>query len=198
MIRHKILKFKTEEYLEFRDLTEEIERFLKESGIKEGQVLVFSKHTTVAVCINEKEKGIVKDFKNLLKKILPKDGYYCHNDLKIRTENLVCQSGESDCLNGHSHCTQLMMRNSEAIPVIDGKMTLGVWQRILRLSWIAVEKEKSWSRLWVSKNLETVDNSIENSFRSTSPRANDNVFDAIKPVRLEVSGGINNVGSSTG
>jgi len=133
MIRHKILKFKTEEYLEFRDLTEEIERFLKESGIKEGQVLVFSKHTTVAVCINEKEKGIVKDFKNLLKKILPKDGYYCHNDLKIRTENLVCQSGESDCLNGHSHCTQLMMRNSEAIPVIDGKMTLGVWQRIFAI-----------------------------------------------------------------
>ena len=133
MIRHKILKFKTEEYLEFRDLTEEIERFLKESGIKEGQVLVLSKHTTVAVCINEKEKGIVKDFKNLLKKILPKDGYYCHNDLKIRTENLVCQSGESDCLNGHSHCTQLMMRNSEAIPVIDGKMTLGVWQRIFAI-----------------------------------------------------------------
>ncbi len=96
-------------------------------------MLIYSTHTTLAICVNEKEKGIVADFKNLINRIIPKDIYYCHNDLSIRTENLVCQSAASDCLNGHSHCTHLLMRNSETIPIVDGKMTLGMWQRIFAI-----------------------------------------------------------------
>lgn len=133
MIKNTKIEYKSEEYLEFRDITDEVEKFVKKSRIRDGQVLVYSTHTTLAVCVNEKEKGIVKDFKNLMGKLIPKDGYYCHNDLNIRTENLVCQSAASDCLNGHSHCTHLIMRNSETIPIIEGKMTLGTWQRIFAI-----------------------------------------------------------------
>jgi len=95
--------------------------------------LVYSTHTTVAICVNEKEAGIVKDFKNLIEKLIPKKNYYHHNDLNIRTENLVCQSGASDCLNGYSHCTHLLMRNSEVVPVENGKMIFGPWQRIFAI-----------------------------------------------------------------
>ncbi|MDD2483068.1 MAG: secondary thiamine-phosphate synthase enzyme YjbQ [Candidatus Shapirobacteria bacterium] len=133
MIKNTTINFKSEEQLEFRDITDEVENFIKETKVKNGNVLVFSTHTTLAICINEKEKGIVKDFKNLINKLIPKDGYYCHNDLNIRTENLVCQSAASDCLNGHSHCTHLLMRNSETIPIVDGKMALGIWQRIFAI-----------------------------------------------------------------
>jgi secondary thiamine-phosphate synthase enzyme len=133
MIKNKKIEFQSTEYLEFNDLTEEVEKLVAESGVKNGQVLVFSTHTTLAICVNEKEAGIVKDFKSLMGKLIPKDSYYCHNDLSIRTENLVCQSAASDCLNGHSHCTHLLMRNSEVLPIIEGKIAMGVWQRIFAI-----------------------------------------------------------------
>lgn len=133
MVKQTKIKFKSKEYLEFRDLTDEVEGFVKKTKIKNGMVLIYSTHTTTAIAINEKESGIVKDFKNLIEKIVPKKNYYYHNDLTIRTENLVCQSGASDCLNGYSHCAHLLMRNSETIPVEDGKMIFGPWQRIFAI-----------------------------------------------------------------
>lgn len=133
MIKNKVIVFKSEEYLEFKDITDEVEELIEKSKIANGMVLIYSTHTTLAICVNEKEKGIVTDFKNLMKKIIPKDDYYQHNDLSIRTENLVCQSAASDCLNGHSHCTHLLMRNSETIPIIEGKIGLGKWQRIFAI-----------------------------------------------------------------
>lgn len=133
MIKNTTIEFTSKDEFEFRDLTDEVEKFVKESEIKNGNVLIYSTHTTLAICINEKEKGIVADFKNLTDKLIPKKAYYQHNDLTKRTENLVCQSGASDCLNGHSHCTHLLMRNSETIPIIDGKMMLGIWQRIFAI-----------------------------------------------------------------
>jgi len=133
MIKQKKFEYKSGNYLEFKDLTDKVEEFIKESKIKNGQVLVYSTHTTVAICINEKESGIVKDFKNVLEKLIPRKSYYHHNDLTIRTENLVCQSGASDCLNGYSHCTHLIMRNSETIPIEKGKMIFGPWQRIFAI-----------------------------------------------------------------
>jgi len=133
MVKQGKIEFTSQEYLEFIDITNKVEDIVQKSKVKNGQVLVFSTHTTLAICVNEKEKGIVVDFKNLINKIIPKDNYYCHNDLTIRTENLVCQSSTSDCLNGHSHCTQLLMRNSETLPIINRKILLGVWQRIFAI-----------------------------------------------------------------
>ena len=130
---NEVIEVKPKKYLDFIDLTEEIEKLVNKSNIKNGFVLVYSTHTTLAICVNEKEKRICRDFEVLMNKLIPKDAYYYHNDLTIRTENLVCQSASSDCLNGHSHCTHLLMRNSETIPIIDGKIMLGTWQRIFAI-----------------------------------------------------------------
>ena len=119
--------------MEFKDLTPVVEKIIEESEIKNGSVLVYSTHTTLAICVNESERGFFADFKDLISKLIPKESYYRHNDLTIRTENLVCDPNASDCLNGHSHCNHLLMRNSEMIPVIEGKMALGTWQRIFAI-----------------------------------------------------------------
>ena len=37
---------------------------------------------------------------------------------------------EDECPNGHSHCAHLLLSTSESIPIIDGKIALGQWQRI--------------------------------------------------------------------
>jgi secondary thiamine-phosphate synthase enzyme len=141
-IINKFLEFKSEKHMAFKDISEEVENVVKESKIKNGSVLVYSMHTTLAICVNEREKGFFEDFKDLINKLIPKEGYYRHNDLTIRTENLVCDSGASDCLNGHSHCNHLLMRNSEMIPIIDGKLILGTWQRVFAIELDCCRKRK--------------------------------------------------------
>lgn len=130
MIKRKIIEFVSDEYLSFKDITDLVEEFVKKSKIKEGTVLIYSPHTTQAVAVNEKEKGIFADFKDLVNRLIPKENYYRHNDLSLRTENLVCEIGASDCINGHSHCGHLLMKTSELVPISKGKMMLGCWQRI--------------------------------------------------------------------
>src|SRR4030042_5898393 len=123
-ITKSVVKLKTKAFCQFVDLTEQVQKFVTKSKIKNGFITVHSKHTTLAIRINEKEKGIVKDFTKLMQKIIPRDGYYYHNDLKIRTENVVCEPGASDCLNGHSHCAHLLMATSESLPIINGRLLL--------------------------------------------------------------------------
>ena len=132
-IINKTIKLKSKKSLEFIDLTDLVKKFVFKSKIKNGSVSIYSKHTTMAVRINEKEKGITEDFVSFINKLLPKNAYYRHNDLTVRTENLVCDPGASDCMNGHSHCLHLLLGSSETIPINKSKLILGLFQRIFAI-----------------------------------------------------------------
>ncbi len=141
-VKNHNLKYKTKKFLDFIDITGDVEKLIKKNKIKDGFATVFSKHTTAAIKINEKERGIYTDFKNLVERIIPQKQYYHHNDLSIRTENVVCGIGASDCLNGHSHCLHLLMGGSgESIPIVNGKLAFGTYQRIF-----LIELDSSRSR----------------------------------------------------
>lgn len=120
------LKIRTTKEPEFIDITEEIISLIIESQINDGFVLVYSKHTTAAIKINENEPLLLKDMEEFLKRIAPKDANYNHNNFSVRTVNM----NEDECPNGHSHCAHLLLSTSESIPIIDGKIALGQWQRI--------------------------------------------------------------------
>tara|TARA_Y100000815_G_scaffold236393_1_gene229576 strand:+ start:103 stop:567 length:465 start_codon:yes stop_codon:yes gene_type:complete len=120
------LKIRTTKEPEFIDITEEIINLIIESQINDGFVLVYSKHTTAAIKINENEPLLLKDMEEFLKRIAPKDANYNHNNFSVRTVNM----NEDECPNGHSHCAHLLLSTSESIPIIDGKIALGQWQRI--------------------------------------------------------------------
>ena len=51
---------------------------------------------------------------------------YRHNDFRVRTVHMH----DDESPNGHSHCLQLMLGTSESVPVADGELLLGTWQRI--------------------------------------------------------------------
>ena len=123
---HQSLFFQTGEGPQFMDITDKVKQIFKKSKIKNGSVLVYSKHTTAAVRINENEPLLISDIKKVLAKIASHENSYEHNDFKKRTVNMC--SGE--CANGHAHCQHLFLGTSETIPVIDGKMIFGLWQRI--------------------------------------------------------------------
>ncbi len=111
---------------QFIDITDDIQRLVAEAGIREGVVTVFSRHTTASIRINENEPLLLQDMEEFLKRLAPRDVYYRHNDFSIRTENMT----EDECPNGHAHCQHLLLGSSECIPVVDGKLTLGRWQRV--------------------------------------------------------------------
>ncbi len=122
----QVFEFQTKDAPEFTDLTATVSDFVARSGVTAGQVLVYSKHTTAAIKINENEPLLLKDVANFLDRAAPKGAYYGHNDFAIRTVNMH----EDECPNGHSHCQHLILGSSETVPVIGGKIALGQWQRI--------------------------------------------------------------------
>ena len=120
------IRLRTSQAPDIIDITEEIEHMVQDARIAMGLVLVFTKHTTTAVVINEKESGLDKDIAAFFERLAPKDDYYYHNDFSIRTENLVADESP----NGHSHALNYVLGSSQWIPVTGGLMTLGTWQRI--------------------------------------------------------------------
>jgi len=125
------LKYKTTAFLNVIDITDQIKGYLSGLNITAGMVCVFTKHTTTSIKINEAEDGFFKDLKKFCTKLVPAENEYHHNDLETRDKNTLCPIHE-ECLNGHSHILQMLIgTSSETIPVQDGKMLLGKWQRIL-------------------------------------------------------------------
>ena len=111
------------------DLTEELLRAIKDSGVTDGAAIVFTSHTTCALLINEWEDGAMEDFRNRMRHLVPEDVYYAHDDLDRRTQNLE-ESHERR--NGHSHVkSMLLSATSHAIPVAAGEPVFGRWQRLI-------------------------------------------------------------------
>lgn len=115
--------------LEFLDLTEELIRAVKDSGVTEGCAVAFCTHTTAVLVINEWEDGALEDFRARLEALVPDNVAYSHDDLERRTQNL--QEGH-ERPNGRSHVAQMLIGgSSHAIPVTSGKPMLGRWQRLM-------------------------------------------------------------------
>ena len=111
---------------EFIDITQEITGIVRESGARDGLVCVYAKHTTAAIKINENEPLLLADMASFLERVAPQDAYYAHNDFSLRTVNMT----EEECPNGHAHCRHLFLGTSETIPLIDGELQLGTYQRV--------------------------------------------------------------------
>ncbi|MEW6493424.1 MAG: secondary thiamine-phosphate synthase enzyme YjbQ [Cyanobacteriota bacterium] len=124
-IRNEIIEVETEKGIGIYNITPQIEKILEATSIKSGQVLVFSRHTTTALAINENEERLLEDVKVHLRKLAPESETYLHNDLHLR----VVPPDEP--MNAHSHLMSMMLSTSEIIPVVDGNLALGTWQSIL-------------------------------------------------------------------
>ncbi|UHD18125.1 secondary thiamine-phosphate synthase enzyme YjbQ [Thiocapsa bogorovii] len=105
--------------IEIIDITALVQTRFKESGIVQGQVTLFSPHTTAFVCLNEKEQMLQRDMLDFLHRLVPADTDFRHNRNPIDGR-----------LNAHSHLLGLLMTASQTIPVADGCLLLGGWQSV--------------------------------------------------------------------
>jgi secondary thiamine-phosphate synthase enzyme len=113
----------------YLDLTDDLRRAVKDSGVTDGAAIAFCAHTTCALLINEWEDGALADFRRHLTDLVPHDGtYYQHDDFEIRTQNMH----EDERANGHAHVkAMLLSATSHAIPVVAGEPGFGTWQRLI-------------------------------------------------------------------
>ena len=120
------LMLETKKDLEFIDITQRVQECVAQANITSGFAVVYSKHTTASVKINENEPLLLQDMEQFLDRIAPRNGMYRHNDFTIRTVNM----NDDECPNGHAHCQQLLLGTSETIPIVEGEMQVGRWQSI--------------------------------------------------------------------
>jgi secondary thiamine-phosphate synthase enzyme len=111
----------------FCDLTDDLTRAVKDSGVVEGTALAFCAHTTCSLVVNEWEDGVLEDLLRRLEELVPSDAYYAHDDMSRRTQNLQ----DEERVNGRSHVVQIILGgSSQSIPVSNGRPALGEWQRL--------------------------------------------------------------------
>jgi secondary thiamine-phosphate synthase enzyme len=96
---------------------DEVERLVKESGVKEGIALINAMHITASVFINDNESGLHHDFEVWLEKLAPEKPYsqYQHNN------------GED---NADSHLKRTIMGREVTVAITNGKLHLGPWEHI--------------------------------------------------------------------
>jgi len=97
-------------------LTPQVEALVKKSGIQEGMALISAMHITAGVYVNDNESGLIEDIDLWLDTLAPANPDYKHH-----------QTGED---NGDSHLKALLIHHQVIVPVTNGKLDLGTWQRI--------------------------------------------------------------------
>jgi secondary thiamine-phosphate synthase enzyme len=124
-IINKLIEVETDSGINIYNITPEIEKLIASTAINNGQVLIFSRHTTTALAINENEERLLEDVKGFLKKLAPDSERYLHNDLHLR------DVPEDEPMNAHSHLMAMMLSTSEVVPIVDGLLALGTYQSVL-------------------------------------------------------------------
>lgn len=109
-----VFSFRTRQRIEMVDITDQVQKLVVESGIKNGICFIFVPHTTAAITINEGADNSVRlDIIEKLSKLVPADGNYRHLE------------GNAD-----AHIKASLIGSSVTVFVSDGKLALGTWQRI--------------------------------------------------------------------
>lgn len=113
----KELTFNVPKRRAFINITNEVEKALYESGIKEGLLLCNAMHITASVFINDDEAGLHRDFEKWLEKLAPEKPYsqYDHN-------------GFED--NADAHIKRSIMGREVVVAVTNGRLDFGPWEQI--------------------------------------------------------------------
>lgn len=112
------LWFNTKTRREYLNITPEVERIVKKSGMKEGLCLVNAMHITASVYINDDETGLIQDYDDFLENLAP------HEPLSRYRHNLT---GED---NGDAHIKRQLMGREVVIAITNGKLDFGPWEQI--------------------------------------------------------------------
>jgi len=121
-VRGEMLLVETDQRFKLIDVTDRLTALVRDSGVREGLVNLWSMHTTCGVFISEFQSALLADIKGLLERIVGRDEEWLHND-----------PAHSDCdrMNADAHLRSLLLGHGLTLQVSGGEVVLGQWQRIL-------------------------------------------------------------------
>ena len=121
-VHAEILTIDTHDRVELFDLTDRIMSLVRRLNIREGQLSVYSMHTTCSVFINEFQTALLADIRSFLQSVVDQHAAWLHND-----------PAHSDCdrENADAHLRAIVLGHSLALQISGGEVVLGQWQRIL-------------------------------------------------------------------
>lgn len=110
------LFFETKKKREYINITDEVEKVVKKSGVEDGMALVSAMHITAGIYVNDAESGLIQDIEEWLQKLAPEGPDYRHH-----------RTGET---NGDAHLKNLLIGHQVILPITRGKLDLGPWQQV--------------------------------------------------------------------
>jgi secondary thiamine-phosphate synthase enzyme len=120
MIYQREIEIQTAGHKDMHDLTAEVSRIVRESGVRAGLAHIFNVGSTGGIGTIEFEPGLEEDFPEMLDKLIPPSRDYGHER--------AWHDG-----NGHSHLQATLLGPSLTVPIQDGKLLLGTWQQVFHL-----------------------------------------------------------------
>ncbi|MEM2878884.1 MAG: secondary thiamine-phosphate synthase enzyme YjbQ [Candidatus Hadarchaeales archaeon] len=115
---HKEISFSTRRAREVLDVTDEVIGAFRESGIRDGILVVQLPHATASLVLNESESGLTDDILRKMDELVPVRGSYMHDRIDD---------------NAHAHIKSAIIGSSVVLPVVGGKIVRGTWQNFLVL-----------------------------------------------------------------
>lgn len=110
------LQMNTPQRREIVHITPQVEQIVQRSGIRDGLCFVSPMHITAAVYVNDLEEGLIEDIMEWLERLAPARPDYRHH-----------HTGED---NGDAHLKSLLLHHETTLPVTNGRLDLGTWQRV--------------------------------------------------------------------
>ncbi len=117
-VKSASIQLNTRGFCDIHDITPEVVKHIRQSGIKEGIVTVFVHGSTAGVTTIEYESGAVSDLRKAIERMAPENIHYDHD----------ARWGDG---NGFSHVRAALLGPSLSIPLSGGKLILGTWQQIV-------------------------------------------------------------------
>jgi len=118
IVKSEEILMKTTSKTDVIDITSNVLKVLSRSRVKNGVASLFVPGSTASLTTIEYEGGVINDLKKAIERMAPEDMNYEHN---ARWEDG----------NGYAHVRASLLGPSLHVPVVDGKLSLGVWQQIV-------------------------------------------------------------------
>ncbi|MCL0059794.1 secondary thiamine-phosphate synthase enzyme YjbQ [Dehalococcoidia bacterium] len=118
MVTSERIRVQTGGNCEIVDITDQVSRAVKKSGLRAGTVTVFVSGSTAGVTTVEYEPGLIADLQTAFERLFPQGLDYQHNS----------RWGDG---NGHSHVRASLLGSSMMVPFAEGRPMLGTWQQVV-------------------------------------------------------------------
>jgi len=106
-------RFSTRGEIDFVDLSDRVQDAVEKAGVRNGLAHVFAPHATGILILTEYEPSLLSDIRTVLENLIPRKAGYQHPS------------------NAHSHLRSVFLSPDKTLPVIDGRVVLGMWQSLV-------------------------------------------------------------------